>query len=189
MSVFVNKKKGEKFSGDRYLAIKRKSSMLCVVLDGIGHGKEASKVADMTYDAIKEFANDSLQRIIEQCQQSLENTRGIVISFMLVTEGKNSVEFYSVGNIETLLINAEKVVNLSTTPGIFGAKKHPIRIINVDIPKESQLLMFTDGVGKIRGPVRQQLKKMNTRHILHMLSSQWSGDDDVCIICEKLSYE
>jgi serine phosphatase RsbU (regulator of sigma subunit) len=189
MDVFVNKKKGETFCGDRYLTIKRKSSVLYVVLDGIGHGQEASKVADIAYDTINEFANASLQKIIEQCESSLQNTRGIVISFMLVTEGKKAVEFYSVGNIETLLITAKQVVNLSSLPGIFGAKKHPISIVNVDVPKNSQLLMFTDGVGNITGPVRQQFRKMNTRHILQMLSSQWSGDDDVCILCEKLSYE
>jgi hypothetical protein len=50
-------------------------------------------------------------------------------------------------------------------------------------------LMCSDGVGEITGSIRQQFGNLNTRHIVNLLSKQWQGHDDICILCEKLNHE
>jgi hypothetical protein len=49
--------------------------------------------------------------------------------------------------------------------------------------------MYSDGVGDITGAIRQQLSNLNSRHIVNLLTKQWQGKDDVCILCEKLNHE
>lgn len=191
MDTFFAHKKGESYCGDRHLTIVRKGQTLYVIIDGIGHGEKASKVADIAYHTItKEVeANSPLPLIIKVCEAALANTRGIVVSFVMVTHSTSSLEYYSVGNIETMLINSDGITNLKQTPGVFGAKIHPINPSTLQYPTDSYLLMFTDGVNEITGEIRQQLNNMNSRHIVKMLSNQWQGQDDICILCEKLNYE
>ena len=189
MSVFLKYKEGVDYCGDRYLLLQRADSTLYVMIDGIGHGKEASAVADTACHSINASGDAPLIDIIRNCELALLGSRGIVISFVMWAWGENTLHYYSVGNIESVLISSDNLIHLKTHPGIFGSKNLPIHIASTLISAEAQLLMFTDGIGKLTGQIRHQLRRMNSRHIVQMLSKQWQGQDDVCIFCEKLHYE
>jgi serine phosphatase RsbU (regulator of sigma subunit) len=191
MVTFINHKKGEIFCGDRFLSIKKNGHSFYIVIDGIGHGQKASHVADIAYHAITSEidANSSLVNIIKACEAALADTRGIAVSFVKVNHNQEQLEYCSVGNIESILIHANGSINLKRTPGVFGAKKYPITISVLPFTSEASLLMCSDGVGEITGSIRQQLGNLNTRHIVNLLSKQWQGQDDICILCEKLNYE
>jgi serine/threonine protein phosphatase PrpC len=191
MYSFINHKKGETFCGDRFLTLKKNDNTFYVVIDGIGHGQKASHVADIAYHSItREIIADSpLLNIIQTCEKALADTRGIAVSFVKVNHSKCSLEYCSVGNIESILIDVSGPINLQRTPGVFGAKKYPINISVLPFTSEAYLLMCSDGVGDITGAVRQQLSNLNSRHIVNLLTKQWQGQDDVCILCGKLNHE
>ena len=191
MDTFINHKKGETFCGDRFLTLKKNNNTFYVVIDGIGHGQKASHVADIAYYSITReiAANSTLLDIIQTCEKALANTRGIAVSFVKVNHSKYSLEYCSVGNIESILIDVSGPINLKRTPGVFGAKKSPINISVLPFTSEAYLLMCSDGVGDITGAIRQQLSNLNSRHIVNLLTKQWQGQDDVCILCEKLNDE
>lgn len=189
MDVFLNNKQGEEFCGDRYLVIKRTDSCLYVVIDGIGHGQKASIVADIAYDSIMRSANADLIDIIQDCQTALLDTRGVVISFILFAFNEKKIDYYAVGNVESALISSDSIIALKTRRGIFGAIKHPIKIQSMALPSPVKVLMHTDGIGNVSGHLRQQFSKMNSRHIVQILAQQWSGDDDICILCEQVHDE
>ena len=189
MSIFLKYKEGEDYCGDRYLLLQRGNGALHVMIDGVGHGKEASAVADIACSSISSSSDVPLIDIIRGCELALLGTRGIVISFVMCVLGKNILNYYSVGNIETVLIGPDKIIHLKRRPGIFGAKKLPVHIDSMLIPAESKLLMFTDGVDELPISNQRLLRHMNSRHIVQALSNQWQGRDDICIFCEKLPYE
>lgn len=191
MDTFINQKKGETFCGDRFLTLKKNDNTFYVVIDGIGHGQKASHVADIAYHCITHEINENstLINIIQTCEKALADTRGIAVSFVKVDHSKCCLEYCSVGNIESLLIDASGTINLKRTPGVFGAKKHPITTSILPFTNDAYLLMCSDGVGDITGPFRQQLGNLNSRHIVNFLAKQWQGQDDVCILCEKLNHE
>ncbi len=191
MDTFINTKRGEKHCGDRFLTITQNDITFYIVIDGIGHGQKASHVADIAYQVITDeiIANSSLIDIIQACEIKLLNTRGIAISFVKVNHAESSIQYYSVGNIESMLIGRKGIINLKRIPGVFGAKKYPINISTLPVCNDSYLLMCSDGVGEISGKIRQQLGNLNSRHIVNLLAKQWQGQDDICILCGKVNHE
>ena len=174
MATIIRHKKGESYCGDRCLTLVNNDSTLYVVIDGIGHGEKASKVADIATHSITRAveANSSLTIIIQACEIALANTRGIVVSFVMVVHSKCMLEYYSLGNIESLLISPKGIINLKRTPGIFSAKKSSINLSVLQYPAGSYILMYTDGINEITGQIRQQLSNMNSRHIVNILGHQ-----------------
>lgn len=160
-----------------------------MVIDGIGHGEDASKVANLTYQTIKQYSNQPLKSIIQTCEKAIEKTRGVAISFVLIKKTEQKIFYFSVGNIESLIITPTSIHQLKTIPGIFGAQLYPIELQVLSLPKDAKLLMYTDGLKKINVNIRQQLYNMNPRHIIQVLSKLWCGNDDVCIICGELNDE
>jgi len=191
MDTFINHKIGETYCGDRFLTVHKNDNTFYVVIDGIGHGQKASYVADIAYHSISREINldSSLTKIITVCESDLANTRGIAVCFVKVNHSTGTLEYYGVGNIESMLINVNGLINFKQTPGFFGAKKHPINLSLLNFTDDAHLLMCSDGVGEITGQIRQQLSNLNSRHIVHLLTKQWQGQDDVCILCEKLNHE
>lgn len=187
MEVFVKHKKEETFCGDKYLFITLGTDLLYVVIDGIGHGEDASNVANLAYQTIKQYSDQPIKSLIQTCEKAIEKTRGVAISFVLIKKAENKIFYFSVGNIESLIITPTSIHKLKTIPGIFGAQQYPIELQVLTLPKDAKLLMHTDGLKTINANIRQQFYHMNARHIIQVLSKLWHGNDDVCIICGELN--
>ena len=200
MHFFLESKKGELYCGDRYIVQKRNEGIFYAVIDAIGHGEKASCIADIAYTSmqktldkvlieitVQKTRDKTLIDIIETCQSELAKTRGVVIFFVLFLPKLNRLYYFGVGNINCLLITPSEVIKLRSTPGIFGNHALPISLTQIKVPKQTKLLMFTDGIEEIKTQNHPQLQLMNSRHIISFLSQKWSGKDDICCICESLN--
>ena len=187
MHFFLESKKGELYCGDRYIVQKRNEGIFYAVIDAIGHGEKASCIADIAYTSMQKTLDKTLIDIIETCQSELAKTRGVVIFFVLFLPKLNRLYYFGVGNINCLLITPSEVIKLSSTPGIFGNHALPISLTQIKVPKQTKLLMFTDGIEEIKTQNYPKLQLMNSRHIISFLSQKWSGKDDICCICESLN--
>jgi serine phosphatase RsbU (regulator of sigma subunit) len=186
MDVFLRAKKGEVLCGDKYIIKQYGKGTLYILIDAIGHGKEASLIAGITSQLIEDSINMKLPNIIEACNAKLSGTRGAVICFVFYLPEENKAYYYSVGNISCLLVSNTRVVKLNSIPGIFGLKNLDITLSEVETTEKDRLLMFTDGATELKAESYAQLQKMNSRHLVQMLSETWTGQDDICCICEQL---
>lgn len=187
MELFLRNRKGESFSGDRHIVEQLEDSKLFVTIDAVGHGEEASRVADIATDTIKQQLSKGLVDIIQTCQSALLNTRGVVICFALYLPKNNRVYYYGVGNIRCLLISRSRVIQVNSIPGIFGTKNQTVNLSQLEVSPQTQLLMFTDGIDALPSAIYPLLRSMNSRHIINFLSHEWSGQDDICCLCESLN--
>lgn len=188
MEVFLNCKRGEGYCGDRFLAIPRSRDTLYVLIDGIGHGQEASLAADSAVYCITAMPDDSLLDICAASEDALRDTRGVAISLVTSAHDTQCLEYISIGNIETYIIGHDDFIQLNKLPGIFGATRRQFKTNSQQIPPDATLLMCTDGVGVISQYILKQFNKMSPRHIVNLLSQRWVGNDDICILCESLSH-
>ncbi len=186
MDVFLRAKKGEVLCGDKYIIKQYGKGTLYILLDAVGHGKEASFIAGIASQFIEDSINMELANMIEACNAKLSGTRGVVICFVLYLPEEKKAYYYGVGNISCLLVSNTRVVKLNSIPGIFGLQNREITLSEVDITQEDRLLMFTDGATELKAESYAQLQKMNSRHLVHMLSKTWTGQDDICCIGEPL---
>lgn len=187
MEVFLHNKEGESFCGDRFLSIPNAMSTLYVMVDGVGHGREASLAADKACVAILSMSDKPLKQIVAFCEESLADTRGVAISFVRQTPSRNMIEYVGVGNVESYVVCDRRIIPLTKKPGIFGNRRRNFEIKSQTIPENATLLMFTDGVGPVPAALLHHFQNMRPRHIIKVLSERWQGQDDVCILCEDLS--
>jgi hypothetical protein len=187
MEVFLHNKHGETFCGDRFLSIPQPLSTLYVMVDGVGHGKEASFAADKACVSILSAAEKPLHEIVTCCEASLTETRGVAISFVRQTPSKNLIEYVGIGNVESYIFSDRRTIQLAKKPGIFGNRRRSFEIKSQAIPENATLLMFTDGVGQVPVQLMHHFQNMRPRHMVKVLSERWKGKDDICILCEDLS--
>jgi len=186
MPLYQGKKYGELESGDKFIIQRRKDSIFYVMIDAIGHGIAAKKVADIAQSIIQSSSKDSLPNIIKACEAELINTRGAVMFFVQFYPKSGKLHYYGVGNIRCYLISGKSCRSLSSYPGILGRHRQHYNVQTISIHHPSSLLMFTDGLDEVKAQVIHQLCRMTPRHIVGFLSESWSENDDVCCFCEYI---
>ena len=141
---------GEGECGDFYLVEPTPDGLLVAVIDGIGHGMEAAKVAQLAASILKRHAHESVSELIKQCHAGLRTTRGAVAALASFHARNRTMTWTGVGNVEGKLFSK----GASTTPLTLlsasgtlghgnGIEVHPCKLpINVG----DTLIMATDGV-------------------------------------------
>src|SRR5579872_3590146 len=84
---------GQTSSGDRCLVAPLPNGVLIAVIDGLGHGDEAAAVADMAVAALRRYAGEPVTRLLRQCHEALQETRGVVMSLAWLNAENNTLSW------------------------------------------------------------------------------------------------
>ncbi len=85
--------------GDRFFAAEADGVLMAAVVDGLGHGYEASVAAERAVEVIREHSNLSPEAIVLRCHAQLNPTRGAAVGVLRIA-ADGSGQFCGVGNIE-----------------------------------------------------------------------------------------
>ncbi len=92
---------------------------LVVVIDGLGHGPDASLAARRAEDvALAASPHDDPRAVIEAMHRALRGTRGAVV--MAVRLGERRLRFAGVGNVAGTVFGIDRSVGLHSTWGVVG---------------------------------------------------------------------
>lgn len=96
---------GQAESGDCYVVKKYPEGVLIAVVDGVGHGPDATVAARLTAQVLEGYSSStSLTALLEECHVRLRGTRGAVISLAMLDASRSTITWLGVGNIEGLLL-------------------------------------------------------------------------------------
>lgn len=142
---------GEAQSGDLYMVKPLGDNILFAVADGLGHGPAASEAARLALKTVEESAHKPLVQVLENCDQRLRQTRGVVLTIALFNALDNSMEWVGVGNVQGVLVRSApegKAVaeSLLLSRGILGGVLPPVRTAVLRIDSGDTLVLATDGV-------------------------------------------
>jgi len=184
--VAVKPLAGEPFCGDAYLVRMLNDDLLLAVIDGIGHGRQAARAADVALAVLEKHLAEPLEELIERCHRALTNERGVAMSVMSIQPERNLVNWLGVGNVWGGLIVAgvhrnERWKSMPLHRGIVGDRLPRLRAREVAIAPGDWLVLATDGVradfdGEIamNGPPRAVASRILTRH--------FKGNDDALVL-------
>src|SRR5581483_4495136 len=79
-SVAAQALPGQSVSGDQYLIKPFSSGILFAVVDGLGHGDEATVAARCAVSTLANHAHESVIFLAHRCNEALVNTRGVVMT-------------------------------------------------------------------------------------------------------------
>jgi len=148
-AVVTRAKEGEKECGDQYLVKKLKDAMLIAIVDGLGHGEHAAFAAKKAICVLKASRQESLVKLMQECHESLKNTRGAVMSLAYVTN--ISMSWLGVGNVigtHWKIDDNRGIKNsmLNSSGGIVGMNLPQLKPATFDIGIGDTLIIATDGI-------------------------------------------
>jgi anti-sigma regulatory factor (Ser/Thr protein kinase) len=138
--------RGEKESGDAWRLVAGRKSIVLLVVDGLGHGPEAAKVAIAATAKFGTLANGSSAAAVTGLNVALRGSRGAALSVVMIDETLRTASFSGVGNVDGRVLSPDKNAHLVPQNGIVGHVMPTVKSISADWPPNARLVMHTDGL-------------------------------------------
>ena len=188
-AVAARPQDGETSSGDRHLVTATADGALVAAVDGLGHGPEAARAADLAILTLEERAALPLPDLVERCHGRLQRTRGATLSLARWDGARRSLEWIGVGNVEGLVLQPATSGLLRTRlllrSGLVGVHLPTLRVETVEVPVEGRLIFATDGIASDFDTgldPREPVKTMADRILARSLKSA----DDAMVVVARL---
>lgn len=180
---------GQAVSGDLHLVKPTEQGVLLAVVDGVGHGDEATAAAQSAVAILESHANEPVVSLFRRCHEALMESRGVVMTLASVNALANTITWLGVGNVEGRVIRSDRSATVSVESvllrgGMVGYQL-PVLQANVIPVSAGDLLIFaTDG---IRGTFADNLLTNETPEHLagHILERYFKGTDDALVLVAR----
>ncbi|MGA9761882.1 MAG: SpoIIE family protein phosphatase [Gaiellaceae bacterium] len=139
----------EQYSGDMHLVKALPGEVLLAVVDGLGHGAEATEAAEVAIDALTERAPAPLEALVRFCHERTQHTRGVALTLASIEGDGSRMSWLGVGNVEGVLLPANTDVKRETVmqrSGIVGYRLPTLQSSTLPVQPGDLLLLATDGI-------------------------------------------
>jgi hypothetical protein len=142
---------GQSQSGDRYVVHPCPNGIMVAAIDGLGHGPEAARAADLAATILTKHAQESMIGIVNHCHTQLRETRGVVMSLAVINAVEGDLTWMGVGNVEGVVVRAAPSANprqesLLLRSGVLGHQIPSLCASIIPIMRGDTLILVTDGV-------------------------------------------
>ena len=137
---------GEEICGDAWVARCREACVDVMVVDGLGHGREAAKASRAAARAFLARTGRSPSQLLEAADGALHSTRGAAMGVAVIDSRRHEVTFAGVGNTVAIVLTGEQSRNFASFGGIVGKRNIPLRESTAPWGRESVFIAHSDGV-------------------------------------------
>jgi len=181
---------GETNSGDRYLVAPFANGMLIAVIDGLGHGTDAAKAAELASATLARDPSEPAIGLMKRCHQALIGTRGAAISLACVDTRHGVINWLSVGNVEGMLFQngADGKANTSrlvTRGGVVGSALPQLRAEGLALSPGDMLIFATDGVDSRFAETFKRDRRALQDIANHLLADFAKQSDDALVLIAR----
>jgi phosphoserine phosphatase RsbX len=153
---------GEQVNGDAVVVRRDGDAVLVAVVDALGHGPEAARVAAIAVDHIEAGPiTAAVDELMDSLHQRLRNTRGAVATLLYCD--RTRLVCAGVGNVDVRGTGLR--VQFIPTPGILGAASRRVRCYETTLPASARIALFSDGISsrlRLENAERLALKEAST---------------------------
>jgi serine phosphatase RsbU (regulator of sigma subunit) len=138
-------------SGDLHVVVEFDDGAVVALLDGLGHGIEASDAVIAAAPVIEAYAHEPVLAIVQRCHEALRGTRGAVMTIASFEGAGASMTWAGVGNVDGVLLRAPGATDrqnrgISTRGGVVGYRLPPLHDERVTVAPGDTLVMVSDGI-------------------------------------------
>lgn len=112
---------GQLVSGDLHVVAPWAGGVLAAVVDGLGHGDEATVAARAATGVLHEYPDEPVIALVQRCHQALRDTRGAVMTLVSFDHREQTVSAVGVGNVEAMLFRAAATSGAAATSAATSA--------------------------------------------------------------------
>lgn len=135
----------EEVSGDACAATETEQGLTAIVVDGLGHGPEASEAAQIALRTFARAPEQPLPGLLTTVHRALRRSRGAAVGLLRLHAGR--AQYCGIGNVRCLTLTQRDIQHrLTGQPGVAGLEI-PRPLVR-DIPWEPHFtaLLHTDGI-------------------------------------------
>jgi negative regulator of sigma-B (phosphoserine phosphatase) len=142
---------GELKSGDLPAVIPLPQGALVAVVDGLGHGYEATLAAEIAVITLRAQPHLPVDHIVRRCHEALIKTRGVAMSIASLDWRDETMTWLAIGNVAGLLLRANKQggferEHILMRGGIVGHRLPSLRPATLRLHRGDLLIFATDGI-------------------------------------------
>jgi anti-sigma regulatory factor (Ser/Thr protein kinase) len=137
---------GETACGDAWQVVTRRQQTSVLVVDGLGHGPDASAAAGAAMSAFATAINSPPETMLAALDANMRETRGAAVSIVVINTGLQRMDFCGIGNVEGRVLSATVTEHLIPQNGIVGHGMPSPRSTTIAWAARSRLVMHSDGI-------------------------------------------
>jgi len=142
---------GQAVSGDLHLVKSFEGGVLLAVVDGVGHGDEATAAARRAVSILESHARESVIALIKRCHEELKQTRGVVMTVASLNTSEQAITWLGVGNVEGRLLHANADAghpseSVLLRGGLVGLHLPALQTSVMPVTPGDLLVLATDGI-------------------------------------------
>lgn len=177
--VYNEAKNGNRLSGDTYYIAEHPNFFLCAIADGLGNGPVAKESADVIPEILEEYANESIDQLLERCNSEMTYKRGAAVALVKIDYVEKTLSYSCVGNVKFYMYQKrfDKMVYPLPVMGYLSGRKQTLKTQTYPVYSGDVFLLHSDGVD-IRNP-KGLLKASSSADQLytHVMQDMKFGDD------------
>jgi anti-sigma regulatory factor (Ser/Thr protein kinase) len=135
----------EELCGDAWRVAVKDREITVMVVDGLGHGPEAAKAADLAVQLFERQWFDGPGAFCEDAHRALCGSRGAAIAAAQVSAAA-VVRYAGVGNISAYVVSPEASRGMMSQNGTAGLQMRKILQLDYPWPERALLVMHSDGL-------------------------------------------
>lgn len=143
---------GETSIGDRFVVQPTLNGLLFAVIEGLGQGAEAARVAEAAVNVLTSQAASDLPSLIESCHARLHGTRGAVMTLGALSQ-TGVLRWVGIGNVLGVVVRADpRPFNedakefLVGRGGVVGDRLPSYQVASLKLRPGDTVIFATDGI-------------------------------------------
>jgi anti-sigma regulatory factor (Ser/Thr protein kinase) len=137
---------GETVCGDRWAFEANGRGRTLLVADGLGHGFQAARAADLAAKILSEYASEDCVSLVERMHRGLAPTRGAALAVTRIDADEGLIRFVGVGNIAGTVVTGADARQMVSNNGIVGHIAPRIREFTYPFCGVPCVIMHSDGL-------------------------------------------
>lgn len=137
---------GEVLCGDGWAWKLTKAGVTLLVVDGTGHGSEASRAVEAARQVFATYGDDGCADLLQRLHRALLPTRGAAIAIARIDAAAASIRYAGIGNISGTLVSDGRSTHMISHNGIAGHLNPRIREFVYPYTGNPLVIMHTDGL-------------------------------------------
>jgi phosphoserine phosphatase RsbX len=176
---------GQPASGDLHFVKAVDHGVLVAVIDGIGHGEEATAAARAAAGILEEYSHEPVASLIRRCHEALTSTRGVVMTAAFLLALENTMTWLGVGNVEGRLFRmGTGSESILLRGGLLGLQLPALSPAVLPIAAGDVLVLATDGIHSQFDDC-VNLKEAPDRIADRILNQGFKGNDDALVLVAR----
>ena len=182
---------GQSVSGDLHVVTPCADGVLIAVVDGLGHGDEATAAARIATAVLEQHAGEPVIALVQHCHRALQRTRGVVMTVVALNTREQTLSALGIGNVETVLQRADARArpqreSVLLRGGVVGYQLPQLQESVIPVTPGDVVVFGTDGV---REDFSELINPADSpaRIAERIMEKKFRGTDDGLVLACKIN--